>query len=201
MYSLISGFIQQMFAKPQYQILILGLDDAGKTTYLEQLKHLYQNSTAPNQLIIPPTVGLNIGKIDINNRAKLVFWDLGGQSGLRVLWDKYFNDSHAIIYILDSCDLNRLDESTHEIEKLLQDKDLTDAPLLILLNKSDLKQQSMSKEVIEKALDLNRNNREGRTIEIMSISALLGDNVREGIDWLLNILPKSKRTKALADKI
>lgn len=190
-----------MFSRVQYQILILGLDEAGKSTYLEQLKHVYQGQQDPKQLKIPPTVGLNIGKIDVANRARLVFWDLGGQTGLRVLWDKYFTDSHAIIYILDSTDLNRLDESSHEIEKLLADKDLLDAPLLILANKADLKDNSMSIETLQKALDLNRANIQGRQIEIQSISALKGDGIRQGIDWLLNTIPKCKRTKVLADKI
>jgi hypothetical protein len=32
----------------------------------------------PETLNIPPTVGLNIGKVDVR-KAKIMFWDLGGQ--------------------------------------------------------------------------------------------------------------------------
>lgn len=38
---------------------------------------------------ITTTVGLNIGKIDING-VRLNFWDLGGQTELQSLWDKVF---------------------------------------------------------------------------------------------------------------
>lgn len=36
---------------------------------------------------ITTTVGLNIGTVDVG-KARLVFWDLGGQEELQSLWDK-----------------------------------------------------------------------------------------------------------------
>lgn len=36
---------------------------------------------------ITTTVGLNIGKIDVDG-VSLSFWDLGGQQELQSLWDK-----------------------------------------------------------------------------------------------------------------
>lgn len=36
---------------------------------------------------ITTTVGLNIGKIDVDG-VRLNFWDLGGQQELQSLWDK-----------------------------------------------------------------------------------------------------------------
>ena len=38
MYTLLSGAYRYYFQKDEYCILILGLDDAGKTTFLEQTK-------------------------------------------------------------------------------------------------------------------------------------------------------------------
>lgn len=59
---------------------------------------------------ITTTVGLNIGQIDISG-IRLSFWDLGGQQELQSLWDKYYQESHAIIYVVDSHDRERMDES------------------------------------------------------------------------------------------
>lgn len=59
---------------------------------------------------ITTTVGLNIGQIDISG-IRLSFWDLGGQTELQSLWDKYYQESHAIIYVVDSHDRNRMEES------------------------------------------------------------------------------------------
>jgi len=40
-----------------------------------------------------------------------MFWDLGGQEELQSLWDKYYAESHGIIYLIDSADKNRIEES------------------------------------------------------------------------------------------
>lgn len=57
-------------------------------TYLEAAKtKLTKNYKAINPAKITTTVGLNIGKIEVNG-VRLNFWDLGGQSELQSLWDK-----------------------------------------------------------------------------------------------------------------
>lgn len=40
-----------------------------------------------------------------------MFWDLGGQEELQSLWDKYYAESHGVIYLIDSADKERLQES------------------------------------------------------------------------------------------
>lgn len=88
MFSLLYGFWQYMFQKDEYYVLILGLDNAGKTTFLEQAKaSLNPNYKTLNLSKISCTVGLNIGKI-VSEGVVLNFWDLGGQSELQCLWDK-----------------------------------------------------------------------------------------------------------------
>ncbi|XP_072917820.1 ADP-ribosylation factor-related protein 1 isoform X2 [Hemitrygon akajei] len=88
MYTLLSGLWKYMFQKDEYCILILGLDNAGKTTFLEQTKTKFsRNYKGMNFSKITTTVGLNIGTIDIGS-ARLMFWDLGGQEELQSLWDK-----------------------------------------------------------------------------------------------------------------
>ena len=67
---------------------ILGLDNAGKTTFLEQAKGTCNpDYKAMNPAKITATVGLNIGSIDTDG-LRLNFWDLGGQQELQALWDK-----------------------------------------------------------------------------------------------------------------
>lgn len=88
MFSLLYGFWQYIFQRDEYYILILGLDNAGKTTLLEQAKiGLNPGYKGVNLLKISCTVGLNIGKIQ-SQGVVLNFWDLGGQSELQCLWDK-----------------------------------------------------------------------------------------------------------------
>lgn len=60
-------------------------------TYLEATKTKFTRKyVAMNPSRITTTVGLNIGKIDVDG-VQLNFWDLGGQSELQSLWDKVIN--------------------------------------------------------------------------------------------------------------
>lgn len=79
---------------------------AGKTTLLERLKTTYTEFPGLDADKILPTVGLNVGKLEAMKSA-LMFWDLGGQTGLRSIWDKYYSDSHAIIYVVDASSPHR----------------------------------------------------------------------------------------------
>ncbi|KAM4831763.1 ADP-ribosylation factor-related protein 1 isoform X4 [Urocitellus parryii] len=88
MYTLLSGLYKYMFQKDEYCILILGLDNAGKTTFLEQSKTRFNKQYKGMSLSkITTTVGLNIGTVDVG-KTRLMFWDLGGQEELQSLWDK-----------------------------------------------------------------------------------------------------------------
>ncbi|XP_043088032.1 ADP-ribosylation factor-related protein 1 isoform X2 [Puntigrus tetrazona] len=162
MYTLLSGLYKYMFQKDEYCILILGLDNAGKTTFLEQTKTKFsKNYKGMNLSKITTTVGLNIGTIDVG-KARLMFWDLGGQEELQSLWDKYYAESHGVIYVIDSTDEERLGESKNAFvifrdltvnetpvgrsgfisvfrtEKMISSEVLEGVPLLVLANKQDV---------------------------------------------------------------
>jgi len=138
MYSLLSGFYHYLFQKPTYKVLIIGLDGAGKTTLLEQVKK-QEGQKSMNLEKIPPTVGLNITKVEKRN-AEFVFWDVGGQMVLRKIWDKYFAECNAIVFVIDGSDQIRFDEVKETVGRLYDPDnptDLIEKPLLFLLNKSD----------------------------------------------------------------
>lgn len=65
---------------------------------------------APRMSVVTVLACFVVGKIDVKG-ARLMFWDLGGQEELQSLWDKYYAESHGIIYIIDSVDTTRIPES------------------------------------------------------------------------------------------
>jgi ADP-ribosylation factor related protein 1 len=133
MFGLLHGCLEHVLRKEELHILILGLDAAGKTTLLEKVKQMHGIPGLEWDKILP-TVGLNVGRIEAYN-CMIIFWDLGGQVGLRSIWDKYYDEAHAIVYVVDSADGARLAESKQALDKVLAHADLTYAPLLVLANK------------------------------------------------------------------
>ncbi|KAJ0398892.1 hypothetical protein ATCC90586_005251 [Pythium insidiosum] len=141
MFSLFMGLWNYLFSKAELHLLIVGLDDAGKTTILEQLKGIFGKKPGIPLDKIPPTVGLNLARVDIR-RCRVICWDLGGQERLRVIWSKYYSESHGIVFVVDSANEQRLDEAKQTLQTLLSHAELADIPLLLLANKKDLEVRS-----------------------------------------------------------
>jgi ADP-ribosylation factor related protein 1 len=68
----------------------------------------------------------------------LKFIDLGGQTGIRTLWHRYYDDADAIIYVVDASNRDRLPDSWEVLETVLSTPQLTGTPLLLLANKQDI---------------------------------------------------------------
>uniref|UniRef100_A0A8C1W2U7 ADP-ribosylation factor-related protein 1 n=1 Tax=Cyprinus carpio TaxID=7962 RepID=A0A8C1W2U7_CYPCA len=172
MYTLLSGLYKYMFQKDEYCVLILGLDNAGKTTFLEQTKTKFsKNYKGMNLSKITTTVGLNIGTIDVG-KARLMFWDLGGQEELQSLWDKYYAESHGVIYVIDSTDEERLGESKNAFEKMISSEPLT---ICNCLSVPDIKTAFS-----DCAPKIGK-----RDCLVQPCSALSGQGVNDGIEWMV----------------
>ena len=122
------------------RILVLGLDNAGKTTILRALSD--EDITH-----ITPTQGFNIKSL-IHEGFKLNVWDIGGQSTIRPYWRNYFDHTDALVYVIDSADRRRITECSQELTTLLTEEKLAGIPLLVFANKQDLLQALPADEVI-----------------------------------------------------
>ncbi|KAE8650454.1 hypothetical protein Csa_010035 [Cucumis sativus] len=193
MFSLFYGLWKYLFSKTEFHVLILGIDKAGKTTLLEKLKSLYSNLEGLSPDRIVPTVGLNIGRLEVLN-AKLVFWDLGGQPGLRSIWEKYYEEAHAVIYVIDAACPSKFEDSKSALEKVLRHEDLQGAPLLVLANKQDLP-EAVSAEELSRYLDLKKLDE--RVYMFEAVSGYDGMGIKDSVEWLVDIMERSKRTEIL----
>jgi len=183
MYTLLSGFYKYLTEKDEYFVLILGLDNAGKTTFLESAKtRLTPNYKGANLSKITTTVGMNLGKIDVNG-VRLNFWDLGGQEELQALWDKYYAECHAIIYVVDSGDRERVEESKQAFDKMIKNENIKGVPLLVAANKQDLA-DCMGVREVKHLFENNAEELNTRELMTLATSGLAGDGVEEGIEWV-----------------
>ncbi len=97
------------------RILMLGLDNAGKTSMLLQLK---ENSFMPQSV---PTIGLNIEQVEFRD-YNLTFWDVGGQA--TKLWKHYFDSVDGMVFVIDSSDPSRLAKAKAELYRVGKDPGL-----------------------------------------------------------------------------
>ena len=95
---------------PEYSIFLLGLDNAGKTTLLSQIKALFtlhsDGDAEPSSISdnTVSTVSQNVATISLLD-IYLKIWDVSGQMSLRRLWQSYCKSAHAVIFVVDSTDL------------------------------------------------------------------------------------------------
>ncbi|KAI1295574.1 ADP-ribosylation factor-related protein 1 [Halotydeus destructor] len=194
MFSLLFGLWKYMFQKDEYFILLLGLDNAGKTTFLEQTKIKFNtNYKGINLNKVTTTVGLNIGRIEAQS-VRLNFWDLGGQEELQALWDKYYMESHGVIYIVDSSDIERIEESKAAFDKMIANETLAGVPLLLVANKQDVP-EALSliriKEIYKSSTQLIG----GRDFHSVAASALRGDGINESIEWMVQCIKRNSTAR------
>ena len=116
---------------------------------------------------------------------KFQVWDLGGQTGLRPYWRCYYQDTNAVVFVVDSADRERIEYSRQELDIMLQEEELKGVPVLILANKQDLP-GAMNEQEIYSGLGLP--NIKNRQWALYKISAMQGTELEEAFEWLTGIL-------------
>ena len=153
---------------------MLGLDNAGKTTILYKLKLGKTSKTVP-------TVGFNVETVKHKN-VSFAVWDCGGQERIRPLWRHYFTVTNALIYVVDSLDVDRLEESKQELFRIVTDKELTNCLLVVLANKQDVDGAVKPKDLIER-FQLNKLTGE-HTWSVIPTIAIDGTGLVETLNWI-----------------
>jgi len=163
------------------RILVLGLDNSGKTTILKKLSD--EDITH-----IMPTQGFNIKSL-MRDGFKLNVWDIGGQKTIRPFWRNYFDQVDALIYVIDSADRKRVDETGIELRQLLEEEKLSHVPLLIMANKMDLMSALTPSEL---TAELGLDDIRDRTWQMLPCSAKTGEGLQESMEWLVEQINVNK---------
>ncbi len=170
------GILMSLYWLPrEARVLMLGLDNAGKTTILNRLKLGETQTTVP-------TIGFNVESVKVEG-LNLQIWDVGGQTLIRSLWDRYYKDADAVVFVIDSADRERIPLVKKELGELLTAFLLKDAVFLIFANKSDLI-GGQNDYVLYDYLELRRFEFSERKIKIFSSNAKTGEGLLEGFMWL-----------------
>lgn len=106
-------------------------------TLLERIKTQFgaSHGLPPNK--IPPTIGMNLAKIKYKGN-QVVIWDLGGQTKMRKVWESYYTEANAVVFIVDSADTSRLQDVKNAFGEACANDILAHTPVLFIANKQDL---------------------------------------------------------------
>ncbi|KYM77056.1 ADP-ribosylation factor-like protein 4C [Atta colombica] len=217
------GLLEALPTGTPLHVAMLGLDSAGKTTALYRLKFDQYLNTVP-------TIGFNCerirGGIGKAKGVNFLVWDVGGQEKLRPLWKSYTRCTDGIIFVVDSCDIERLEEAKMELTRTARSPDNAGVPILILANKQDLPARTMclsfprrvntsyfseiilhtasAKEVseLEKHLGvLELTGMPGSAcIRVQPACAITGEGLHEGLDTLYQLILKRRKLAKLNRK-
>lgn len=67
-----------------------------------------------------------------------LFQDVGGQDKIRPLWRHYYAGTQGLIFVVDCADRDRIDEARQELHRIINDRLMKEAIILIFANKQDL---------------------------------------------------------------
>jgi len=168
------------FSTTEMRLLMVGLDAAGKTTILYKLKLGEIVTTIP-------TIGFNVETVEYKH-ITLTCWDVGGKDKIRPLWRHYFQNTHAVIFVADAADRDRIGDARDELHRMLNEDELKDAVLLVFVNKQDLPNAMSTAEATER---LGLHTIRQRRWYVQSACATTGDGLYEGLDWLAQATAKS----------
>ncbi|RWS24330.1 ADP ribosylation factor 79F-like protein [Leptotrombidium deliense] len=173
--------------KGEANILVVGLDNSGKTTILNCFKSRDEKTEE-----VVPTVGFNVERFKTSN-VNFTAFDMSGQGRYRNLWEHYYKNVQGIIFVIDSSDSLRLVVAKEELDLMLKHSEIEgkpNIPILLYANKMDLR-EAMSSVKISQGLGLTV--MKNRPWHIQASNALSGEGLQEGIQWLTEQLTQQKQ--------
>ncbi|EDV55211.1 ADP-ribosylation factor-like protein 6 [Drosophila erecta] len=165
--------------KDKMTILVLGLNNSGKSSIINHFKKSSEQTS-----IVVPTVGFMVEQFYSMSGVSIKAIDMSGATRYRNLWEHQFKNCHGIIYVIDSSDRMRFVVVKDELDLVLQHPDLSNriVPILFYGNKMDM-EDSLSSVKIAAALRLE--NIKDKPWHICSSSAISGEGLGEGVQWLI----------------
>ncbi|XP_018101465.1 ADP-ribosylation factor-like protein 13B isoform X1 [Xenopus laevis] len=169
-------------------LVMVGLDNAGKTATVKGIQ-----GESPED--VAPTVGFS--KADIKQgRFDITMFDLGGGKRIRGIWKNYYAESYGVVFVIDSSDMERMEETKETIAEVLRHPRISGKPVLVLANKQD-REGALSEADIIEFLSLEKLVNENKCLcQIEPCSAAIGHgkkidkSIKNGLNWLLRVIAK-----------
>eukprot|EP00128_Syssomonas_multiformis_P001318 Colp12_sorted_trinity150504_noHs@27659 len=114
--------------KTLHEVVMLGIEGAGKTTILASL-------AGEDISAIEPTKGFGIKPV-VRPSAYINVKELGGNASIRPYWNRYYENAEGVIFVVNTSDW---EENCGDVQEafnaVLEDEQLSNCPVLLLVNK------------------------------------------------------------------
>ncbi|GAQ77659.1 ADP-ribosylation factor [Klebsormidium nitens] len=166
-------------------LAIVGLDNAGKSTLLANVRGESPEATVP-------TWGF-INKEWKMGSWNIVFYDLGGARKIRKIWERYYAEIHGLVFVVDASDEARLEEVREELERAVRHPYMAQKAVLIFANKQDKK---MALGPAEVAAGLGLSSTGSETYKVVGCSGIYAEgetpdsSILDGMLWLIGSIDK-----------
>lgn len=175
------------------KIILIGLDDSGKTTFLESIRDSFPQNDRINIVQNIPTIGFIVETLDLPG-CEFTSWDIcGGGTRIWPLYRHYYQDTDIVMFCVNS-NYNDKDRLLSELDdvicrKILDQNELKNVSVLILCNKQDLPNVLTPQEIV-KMLELTKIK---QPWFILPCSFKNGDGIMEGMQWAADQWNQSKK--------
>ena len=168
------------------RILMLGLDGAGKTTLFHRMRNFkIRGDTCPS---LEPTIAYNLTPLYVDGRA-CTLWDVSGSPLTRDLWKHYLSGTDCLVWVVDSSNVCRIEESRVLLNRMLLHRSLHGVPLVVVASKQDLPTARTVSE-LEELLMLADIREKGHSIKLITSSATSGKDTRKVMKKVKKLLGK-----------
>ncbi|XP_059534630.1 ADP-ribosylation factor-like protein 13A [Myotis daubentonii] len=162
-------------------IIIIGLDNAGKTLLTEAFRRLLPSKIDRSMNSKLTTVLLD--------EYEIAIYDLNGDMKGREIWPDYYAQAHGIVFVLDSSDLGRMQEVKTTLSNLLSDARVAGKPILLLANKQDRHNALSPGDIIKYLEGIMNDNKFICLLEpcsaIQNLQRSNHEPLLEGLRWLV----------------
>ena len=168
---------EEEFESPHTVVLVMGLDESGKTSLL--------SSAIYGEMINTMPTGLRESQKYMHKDVLFVMREIGGRYRYRDDWASQYDGAQALIWVIDSIDRGRIIECREEFDKVVCDEKLKDLPLIVALNKQDSRYKMVDEDIMAK-MEFER--LKDRKIKIVKTSKKASYELVEAMDWLVEEL-------------
>ena len=183
------------FEKRGVPLVIVGLANAGKTTFVQRLQtgEFVETRT---------TLGVSFETVDVGD-VRFDIFDLGGHEAYRkTLWDTYVKLAYGIVFILDAADSSSFDEAKREFWRCVRLKENSEEFLVLFLcNKIDIEGHASLETIINRMELFKLAEKSNCSYHFFLTSMKTGENVNHSVMWLKNQTAKLVSKKQITPKL